>query len=109
MKKALKELLKNAPVKLIGDFTQFILIPNGKYNGFWGVNGYDNIILLGGTDDGKWYRISEYADVFDLEKIRCCAVDIPHKYGVPRLFFREPIHVDYSLQISSVTGRGIGK
>lgn len=107
MKKALKELLEHAPVKLAGDFSSFIAIPNGRYKGFWGDNGYDNIILLGlSCEDERWYKISEYVDIFDIESIRYVNIDIPHEYGVPRIWFRQPIHIDYRIQISSVSGKG---
>lgn len=107
MKKALKELLEKAPVKLVGDFRCFMVIPNGAYNGFWGRNGYDNIILLALSDDDEnWYRISEFADVFFVYDIRHFNVDIPNEYGVPRFWFDQPIHIDYSLPTSGVIGKG---
>lgn len=107
MKKALKELLEKAPVKLVGDFRSFMVISNDVYDGFWGRNGYNNIILLGSSCDGKWFRISEYADVFFAYDIRSLNVDISTEYGVPKFWFDQPIHIDYTLQTSSIMGSGL--
>ena len=107
MKKALKELLAQVTVKRVGDFSEFMVVPNGVYDGFWGKNGYDNIILLGRScEDRRWYKISEYADVFLAYHLKSFNIDIPHEYGIPRFWFGEPIHIDYSFQISSISGEG---
>ena len=117
MKKALKELIENAPVKLKGDFYMFLIVSNGVYDGFWGKNGYNNIIILAKEQNDKtktWYKLSEYADKFDIfplfesgTTIRSFDLDIPKEYGVPRIWFDKAIRIDYTIQTSDVIGHPI--
>ena len=99
MTDALKELIKTAPTRRKGDFYRFMFISDGKYDGFWGVNGYDNIILLGQAANKTWYKIAAGVDVFQVmtKKLNCelVSVDIPTEYGVPRLFFDNAIHIEH--------------
>lgn len=106
MKKALKELIENAPKKTKGAFKFFLFISNGVYDGFWGKNGYNNILILGrSVDDNKWYRISEFGDKFDIYRTKLSFnLDIPKDLGVPRIWFSEPIYIDNEPEMSSVVG-----
>lgn len=106
MKKQLKELIENAPYRIVGDYRCLMIISNGTYNGFWGKNGYNNILVLGQDDkENQWYKIAEYVDVLTIEHIGNCScnVDIPEAYGMPVLWFRRPIHIE-NTGISSLTG-----
>ena len=113
MKKALKELIENASVKKSGEFINLLVVSNGVYDGFWGKNGYCNIMLFGKEEpDGEWYKISECADKlniwpnsFDDNSIfqQPFNLDIPAEYGVPRLWFSNPIRIDYD-DISDIVG-----
>ena len=101
----LKEIIENAPVKKTGTFVALMFIPNGEYNGFWGQNGYDNILLLGQEhhrEGGKWYKIATSADVFQMAHYESVSIDIPTELGVPVLFVPEGIEIDNSLELSSV-------
>ena len=103
MKKALKELIENADVKRAGEFRAFLTIPNGIYNGFWGKNGYDNILLLGqSADDNKWYKIADAIDAIHLFYPPSLNWEIPSKYGVPRFWTHEPIRIEYDGLTSSL-------
>ena len=110
MKKALKELLENAEEKRVGHFHNLLIVSNGVYDGFWGKNGYNNIILLGYVaSDTKYYKITESADIFNIfdlgrNNFRTLNIDIPTEYGVPRIWFNKPIFIDYSAPISGVVG-----
>lgn len=107
MRKKLKELIDTAPIKKVGYFSYLMIVPNGKYNGFWGVNGYQNIMLFGREKkDGVWYKISEYADKIDIWNLRDehFELDIPSDYNVPVIWFRRPIYIDYSLEVSNING-----
>lgn len=105
MNDKLKELIKKASCKPVGYFTSLMFISNGKYDGFWKENGYDNILILG-YSDGEWYRVSEYGDVFNIYRtLMNFNLDIPTEYGVPRIWFDEPIYIDNSLELSSVVGK----
>lgn len=108
MTKALEELIENAEHREVGDYDILMIVPNGTYDGFWGVNGYDNIMLLGKVrEENKWYIISdEGADVLNIERIghAILNLDIPSVYGMPTIWFRRPIHIDRTTPISSITG-----
>lgn len=108
MTEELKQLIETAPKKNNGVFLNLMFVSNGAYNGFWGVNGYDNILILGlDVDDKKYYKIAETADVFnvfDIPEKNTFNVEIPTKYGVPRIWFTHPIHIDNEIEISTVTG-----
>ena len=49
MTEKLKEIIKTAPrAKEGSSYTSFLLIPTSNaYDGFWGKNGFNNIIVLG--------------------------------------------------------------
>ena len=101
----LKEIIENAPVKKTGTFVALMFIPNGEYNGFWGQNGYDNILLLGqeyNREGGTWYKIATSADVFQMAHYENVSIDIPTELGVPVLFIPEGIEIDNRLELSSI-------
>lgn len=114
MKKALKELIENAPVKRAGKFTELMFVDNGTYSGFFGNNGYSKMIILGKNVDAEatWYKIvSEECecDKFDIYSngkiVRAPGfnLDIPKKYGVPRIWFTNYyFKIDYSFPLSSI-------
>lgn len=108
MKKALKDLIEQSPWKRKGVFRNLMLVSNGVYDGFWGKNGYNNILILGfDVDDNKYYKITESADVFnimDIPERNTFNVEIPTEYGVPRIWFTHPIYIDNEVAISTVTG-----
>lgn len=100
----LKELIEKATYKPIGDFSSLMFVSNGEYDGFWGKNGYDNVLILGYEKD-EWYKISEYGDAF------CIGLgsmgfdlDIPSDYGIPRICFHKLIHIDAHEKLSTVFG-----
>ena len=100
-----KELIEKSQYKPEGWFTSLMFVSNGVYNGFWGKNGYDNILILG-FSDGKWYIVSKYGDVFNIyNSLMNFNLDIPTEYGVPRIWFDKPIYIDNSIDISSVVGK----
>lgn len=99
MTDAFKELVENAPVRKSGLFNGFMFVSNGIYDGFWGKNGYDNIVVLGqAVEDDAWYKIACEVDVFIIafkEPYTSVSIDIPSEFGVPRLFFHKPIQINY--------------
>lgn len=103
----LKQIIEKATRKNSGTFRTLIFIPNGVYNGFWGPNGYDNIMILGqelrGSDE--WFVISTTADVFNCYHSKSFNVDIPSDLGVPVIFFDEPVQIDNELDGSNVIAR----
>lgn len=101
----LKKLIEEAPHIHSGKFATFMIVSNGQYDGFWGVNGYDNILILARPwRKDKWYILSTEADVFSVWYCSSFNLDIPSEYGVPRIWFDKPIEIDYKLKISSVMG-----
>ncbi len=104
MTDALKALIENAPIRPVGFFQKLMFVSNGIYDGFYGINGYDNILILG-LSNGKWCKISEYGDKFDIYTDKMgFNLDIPTEYGVPCIWFNEPVFIDNSLGLSSVVG-----
>ena len=117
MKKALKELIENAPVKRTGKFVELMFVSNGKYNGFFGTNGFNKMIVLGrdADEDITWYKIvteKDECDKFDIysedmRKLDCgFNLDIITMYGAPRIRFTGMFFdIDYSLQLSSLVAK----
>ena len=87
MNKALKAVIENAKVREdFGWYTYkwFLLIPtNKKYNGMFGKNGYNNMIILGYDFDEKaYYRLNaENTDDFAVSDMRYVQFDVPEEYG----------------------------
>lgn len=120
MKKALKELIENAPVKRTGKFVELMLLSNGKYNGFYGKTGFDKMIVLGrnADNDNTWYKIvtevdeCDKFDIYseDMRKLDCnFNLDIMTLYGVPRIWFSGMyFDIDYTIQLSSLVAK-LGK
>jgi len=106
LKEELKELIKNAPVKRSGTFSGFFIVPSGEeYDGFFGKNGYNNIILLGlETDSRKWCRITESADALSFIGMHSLNFDIPTEYNSVRCWANKPIKIDNELDLSTITG-----
>lgn len=103
----LKKLIEDAPHIHSGKFAAFMIVPNGQYDGFWGVNGYDNILILARPwKEDKWYKLATEADVFSV--CDCSSsfnLDIPSQYGVPRIWFNNtPIEIDYSIPTANIIG-----
>ena len=100
----LRKLIDNATFRPVGTFDKLMFVSTGKYDGFWGINGYDNILILGRIGN-TWYKVSDYGDKFDIYKTGAgFNLDIPTEYGVPCIWFNRPIHIDNTLGVSSVVG-----
>ena len=104
----LKELIEKAPIKRKGTFKDFLIVSNGLYDGFWGVTGFNSIILLGfDLETDQYVKITDHADVFDIYNVGeniSFSFDIPTEYEIPRIWFSKPIRIDNELNVSSVTG-----
>lgn len=105
----LKKLIEDAPFIHSGKFSAFMVVPNGQHDGFWGVNGYDNILILARPwNEDKWYKLATEADIFNVyDYNRTCVafnLDIPSEYGVPRIWFDRPIEIYYDIPTSNVIG-----
>lgn len=103
----LKNILENAPVKVRGKFRCLFFLSNGEYNGFWGKNGYDNILIFGYDDEQEeWCKVAAYADKFDIFKIEgTFNLHIPNDLGIPVIWFDKPVYIDNILMLSNVFGR----
>ena len=108
MKNKLKELIEAAPSIKSGIFDCFLIVPNGKYNGFWGKNGYNNIILLvKKPKDTVWYKICDKCDkftIFDIIKNATFNLDIPSDYNVVRIWFHKPVRIKYDVETADIFG-----
>lgn len=111
MKKKLKELIENSPYRQVGDYDYLMTISNGIYKGFWGKNGYNNILVLGRDwKTLKWYKITDDVDVLRIENIGRYGlnVEIPTEYGMPCMWFHTPIHIE-DMKISTLSGKIINE
>lgn len=107
MKKALKELIEGAEVRKVGYFDLLMFVSNGVYDGFWGKNGYDKILILGyDKNEEKWYKVSDNGDIFNIYRVgyNSFDVEIDSRFGVPTIWFNKPVYIDNSMELSSVTG-----
>lgn len=108
MTEALRRLVMNAPLKRYGTFRYLLFIPDGEYDGFWGLNGFDKMIILGKDDEsGEWVNITgpDAVDKFNMYAIRGnFNLDIPSDWGVPRIWFNKPIEINYTDHVSDVVG-----
>lgn len=81
-----------------------MFVSDGEYDGFYGPNGFDSMLILG-VSDGGWYKIARGPDVFFIYKTTgCFNLDIPSEYGVPRIWFDIPIYIDNDVPLSSLVG-----
>lgn len=98
MRKKLKELIDNAEFCETGIFNEFLIIPTHKvYDGFWGKNGYENMIVLAKSfGEETWYRISqEQCDVLNFIYINNVCVDVPDDVGCVRISSVSPIEIRF--------------
>lgn len=106
MRKALKKIIDTAEERSVGYFDSLMFVPNGIYNGFFGKNGYDNILILGYVrSEQKWFIVSRYDDVFSIYQLNgTFNLEINSAYGVPTIWFNKPVYIDDSMHLSSVIG-----
>lgn len=97
MKKAVKEFIEKAvPLKSKAFQELFIIDSEKVYDGFWGKNGYNKIILIGRPPKGEEYElITDFSDaiVFSQSCSRC-TIDIPSSTGIVRLWWDKPIKIE---------------
>lgn len=105
MTEELKKLLEEAPIRRAGIFHNFLIVPTGsKYDGFWGENGYNEIVLLGMAEDRNYYNITDSADSVMFSMIKHVNFDIPSEYNCVRFWFDEPIRIDNEMNLSTLMG-----
>ena len=110
----LTQLIEEAPYIHEGIFSSFMIVSNGIYDGFWGVNGYDNILILAKPyKEDKWYILATEVDIFNVYDYTKTSVgfslDIPTEYGVPRIWFYKPIHIDFNIPTSTIIGYAVSE
>ena len=99
MKNELKDIIANAKQYRREELYSLYVIDSGKkYNGFYGVTGYNNIIVIGvarkkEADENEYYLLTNWSDVVRVTDIKSCSVEISTKLGCVCLFFDEPIIV----------------
>lgn len=94
MKKNIKELIEKAlPYKLGSPLSSIDIISTDKlYNGFWGKNGYNGIIILGYYKDKCYFVNKDYeCDVVELRYLgkiaQSLALEISHERNVVHIWF----------------------
>lgn len=92
-------------------FIQSVYIINTEqaYNGFWGANGYNNIMLVGYSSDDKYYVLSDkQCDVVHLWKTNSpyISIDIPEDFNCIRIFgFSQPLMLANSCSSATLTSQ----
>lgn len=79
------------------------------YNGFFGKNGYNNMVIIGETEDGRFELITDHSDhfgFFDSKNMSGINIDIANSNGFIRMWmdrhlFRIPIMVNSSCLVYS--------
>lgn len=107
MTEELEKLIQKAECKDHGTFNQFLIVPTGEiYDGFWGINGYDKMILLARLgNEADWCILTNQSDTFHLIQTSAVNFDIPSNLGCVRVFTDKPIAIHCS-DVSSVIGFG---
>ena len=109
MNKYLKDFIKDCPTQTSGTFSDLMFVSNGRYDGFFGKNEYDNIMILGKLPCCcEWCIVSNYGDVFRLynESGYAMSLDINYKLKVPRIWFDGAyISISNEFGLSIVEGR----
>ena len=110
MNKKTKEFIEQAiPYELGTLLGSIYIISTGKlYKGFWGKNGYNNIIVIGrgyGQDDNLYLINKDYeCDVLFFykmgEHMSSAKLDIPHDLNCVHIWF-SPVHAIYFDEIVS--------
>lgn len=97
MTEKLKDIIKNAKAKDKGEFQEFLIIPTDEiYDGFWGKNGFNEMIVLAGDlRENKWFKISCGSDAFRLQSLMYNGIgfDVPSDLGCIRIFLDKPVSI----------------
>ena len=104
MKKNLLELIEKAqPYEPNVPMHTLYLIDTHKiYNGIWGKNGYNNMLVIGySTATQKYYKITDHSDVVYIADIRNVDFDIPSDLGCVRVYCNRNITNPYEEVLSS--------
>ena len=108
MTKLLKEFIKECTPQTKGTFDQLMFVSNGSYDGFFGKNHYDNIMILGHIySSNEWKIVSNYGDCFILYNKSGCTLnlDINSKLKIPRIWFDgAKIVINNEFNISTIRG-----
>lgn len=97
MTKYLKEIINNSvPYELGKPLHSIYIISTGKlYQGFWGKNGYNGIIIIGSSGkDNRFYHVNgEYeVDVIRLgENVEIDGMEIPHNVNCIHIWFKNQV------------------
>lgn len=95
MTRKLKGILENAKAKTKGEFSEFLIIPSKEaYDGFWGKNGYNKIIVLARDHkENEWVKVSGCSDVLCLMKNCGANFDVPSDLKCLRMSLNKPSFV----------------
>lgn len=87
-------------------YCEFLIIPKEKkYDGFWGENGYNEILILAGSlDKHEWKIVSSDSDVLNLMNLKNANFDVPTDYECLRLFFVHSVEITSTLSACMLCG-----
>ena len=98
MTKKQKEFISQAKEYELGKpFIAMNLIPNGIYNGTWGKNGYNKMIIIV-EDDSNYYIVNKDYQVDVINLFKACGhvwgVDVPKETSCVRICFSMQMKID---------------
>ena len=107
MKKSVKELMLRVVPRKSEKFSDIYIIDSEKkYDGFWGANGYNNIIVLGraSVQSAELELITEHSDVINIMNIirGSVNIDISSKDGVVHLWADKPMKLSVPVNSSCI-------
>ena len=106
MKKSVKELMSRAVPRKSEKFSDIYIIDSEKkYDGFWGKNGYNNIIVLGraNVQSEELELITEHSDVINIMQTSWSVnIDISSKNGVVHLWADKPLTISAPVNSSCI-------
>lgn len=87
MTKKQKDFIAKAKPRTSTKFKCLYIADKGTlYGGFWGKNGYNNMVIIGQNADDEYELIADYSDVVWIREIGDVNIDIANKNGMMRLW-----------------------
>lgn len=94
MTKKQKEFIAKAKPKTSEMFKGLYIADSGKaYDGFWGKNGYNSMVIIGETTSGELETLSDYSDVICCFAKQGFSADIDRKNRMLHIWFDEPVQI----------------
>ena len=96
MTKKERQFVAQAVERKHDEFQEIYIINSGRlYNGTFGKNGYNDIIVIGRVKGCSDYElITTWSDAVWITDTHSFTIDIDNKTGITRLYFDQPISLE---------------